>query len=114
MVAHDDRGPGFEHLVRHLHVLGPRSGRVLGAPVNGNYQQIALGARLFHSLQHSGFVHSRSAARLIRIGEEVHVRLAVFLRVAIAIEPAGHAQPAHLDAVGLRDHRLPGLRGRVT
>ena len=113
MVADDHRGSGLQHLVRRLHVFRPGRGRVLDAPVNGDHQQIALSARLFDGLEHPGLVHSRRAAGLARIGEEVHVRLVVLVGVAVAVEPARHAQPAHLDAVGLDDDRLPGLLGRV-
>ena len=70
-------------------------------------------ARLLDGLQHSGLVHSRRAARFVRIREEVHVRLIVLIGIAVAVEPARHAQPADLDAVGLDDDRLPGLSRRV-
>ena len=112
MMADDHRGSGLQHLVRRLHIFRPRRGRVLHAPVNRNHQQIALRARLLDRLQHTGLVHSRRAARFARIGKEVHVRLIVLVGIAIAVEPARHAQPAHLDAVGLDDDRLPGLAAR--
>ena len=109
MVADDHRGSRIEHLVRQVDIFGPRRGRVLDAPVDGDDQQIALRACRFHGGEHLRLVRTRRAARLAGIGKEIHVRLVVLVGIAIAVEPARHAQPAHLDAVGLGDHRLPGL-----
>src|SRR5208337_4092518 len=92
----------------------PRRGRVLDAPVNGNDQKVAFGAGLFDRFEDLGLVRSRSAARLARIREEVHVRLVVLVGVTAAVEPARHAEPADLDAVGLDDDGLPSLLRRVS
>ena len=113
MVADDHRGSGIQHLVRHFHVFGPRRCRVLCAPVNGDHQKITLAARFFDDVEHSGLVLSRRVTCLARIRKEVHMRLVVLIGIAVAVEPARHSQPAHLDSVGLGDDRLPTLLGRV-
>ena len=107
MVADDHRSAGFEHLVRRLHILRARRGRVLHAPVNGNHQKVALEPRLLDGLQNPSLVHSRRSCRFTRIRKEVHVRLVVLIRISAAVKPARHAQPAHFDAVGLDHDRLP-------
>ena len=113
VVADDHTRPGFEDLVCGLYVLRPGSGRVFDAPVNGNYQKIALGAGLPDGFEDCGFVRSRCAAGLIGIGEEVHMGLVGLIGVAVAVEPTGHAQPAYLDAVRLGDDGLPVVGGVV-
>ena len=101
MVADDDRCAGVEHLVRDLDIFRAGRGRVLDAPVNGNDEQIALGAGGFDGFNHAGFIHSGGTAGFAGIWEEIDVRLIVLVGVAVAVEPAGHAEPADLDAVGL-------------
>ncbi len=111
--AHDHRRAGLHHLVRNVHVLGPRRSRVLNAPVHRNHQQIALCPRSFYRGQYRGLVRSRRAAGFARIGEKIHVRLIVLVRIPVAVQPARHAQPTHLDSVGLGNHRLPRRRSIV-
>jgi hypothetical protein len=114
MVPHDHRSPRIQHLVRHHHILRPRRRRILNAPVDRNHQQIALRPRCLHRPNHARLIHPRRPARLSRIREEVHMRQLVLVRIAIAIQPPRHPQPAHLDAVGLGNHRLPALLCRIS
>ena len=112
MVADDDRGSGIEHLVRNLDIFGARGGGVLDAPVDGDDEEIALGAGGFDGGEDLGFVGAGGAAGFAGIGEEVDVGLVGDVGIAIAVEPAGHAEPADLDAIGLSEDGLPGgLRG---
>lgn len=112
VVTDNHRGAGVHDFVREVHILRFGGRRVLDAPVDGNHEEIALGAGRLDRREDLGFVRARSARRLTGIGEEVDVREAVVAGIAVAVEPARHAQPSHLDAVGLDDQRLPHeLRG---
>ena len=108
MRADDDGCAGFHDFVGNIDIFRARRGRVLDAPMDGDDQQITLGAGGFDGGEDLGLVGSGRAAGLAGIGEEVDVGLAGVVGVAVAVEPAGHAQPAYLDAIGLGDDRLPG------
>jgi len=113
MVADDDAGAGFEHLVGDVDVFRAGRGSIFDAPVNGDDEEVALGARLFDGGEHGGIVSAGRSSGFAGIGKKVGVGLIVFIGIAIAVEPAGHAEPSDLDAVGFSDHGLKGLRGGV-
>ena len=113
MVADDDRGSGVEHLVSDVDVFGARGCGVLDAPVNGDDEKVALGAGGFDGGEDLGFVGSGRAADSPGYGKKFTCGWSCVIGIAIAVEPARHAQPADLDAVGLGDDGLPGLRGGV-
>ena len=75
MMADDDRGAGFEHLVGNVDVFRARGGGVLDAPVDGDDEQIALGAGSFDGGEDLGFVGAGRAAGFAGIREEVDVGL---------------------------------------
>ena len=72
-----------------------------------------MGAGGFDGGEDLGFVGAGSSAGFAGIGEEVDVGLVGVVGVAVAVEPAGHAEPADLDAVGFGDDGLPGGGGGV-
>ena len=113
MMADDDGRSGIEHLVGEIHIVGTRSRGVFDAPVDGDDEEIALGAGGLDGSEDLGLVGTGGSARFAGIGEEVDVGLVGVIGVAIAVEPAGHAEPADLDAVGLGKDGLEGLRGGV-
>ena len=73
--ANDDRGSGIEHLVSDVDVFGPRRSGVLYSPMDGDNEQVALGACGFHGVENLSLVGAGRAARIIWIREEVDVGL---------------------------------------
>ena len=69
------RGAGVEHLVRDIHVFGAGRGGVLNAPVDGDDEQVALGAGSFDGVEDLGFVSAGSTARFAGIRKEIDVGL---------------------------------------
>jgi hypothetical protein len=62
MVADYDGGSGFEEFVGGFHVFGAGFWRVFDAPVDGDYEEIALGAGCLDGFEDLGFVGTGSTA----------------------------------------------------
>ena len=108
MMADDGGGTGFEHVVGEIGVAGIGSGGVFDAPVNGDEEKIALGAGGFDFFEDGGLIEAGSAAGIVGVGEESDVGIRILVGIAIAVEPAGHAEPSDFDAVLFEDDGLPG------
>ncbi len=105
MVPHDHRSPGIEHLVRQCPRLQVAARVHIRSPVNGDHQHVALRRGAFIAASTCASSAPGAPPDSPWIGEEVHMRLVVLVGIAVAVEPAGHAQPANLDPVGLDDRR---------
>src|ERR1700730_3544067 len=108
MMANHGAGACVEHVMSDVDVLCVWRRRVLHSPMNRNDQQIALRSRILDGFENSGFIEAWSSHRFAGIGEEGYMRIAIFFRVAAAIEASRHAQPPDLDSVFLENNRLPG------
>jgi hypothetical protein len=98
MGADEDGCAGFHEFMGEVGVFGARGGGVFDAPVDGEDEEVALGAGGFDGCDDSGFFETGRARGFAWVGEEVDVGLVFFLRILVAVEPAGHAQDADFDS----------------